>query len=272
MRHQTCTELWNSLSTSLRTPGGLVNKQTLLRYVLIGMIVIILGYMGLSRFITGSTDNGNDSPETLNILVADRYIPAYSPVKPRDISVKSFQRGYVPPGALQSADELKDAKGQPLFLSAVPIPAGQAITRNQLIEIAKSHGLASLLTTGKVAVSFAADKVRGVGNWIQPGDSIALFHTPALSLPGRSEHTRLLFRSLLVLAVDKNHLGTPSKESEVKEPQASFMDASDDNGSVITVLLNSFEAPLLIEAEEQGHLTAALHAIGDELVEAPLGK
>ena len=273
MHYQTRAELWSSVSTHFRSPGALVNKQTLLRRVLIGMIALILAYQGLSHYLTRAMDAGPDSPETLAILVADRYIPAYSPVKPRFISVRNFPRGYIPPGALHANEELVDTHGQPLFISAVPIPEGQPVTRTLMIDVANHHGIASLLAPGKVAVSFAVDKVRGVGNWIQPGDTIAIFQTPTLAPPGHAaSRSHVLFRSLRVLAVDKNRLGTPSKDGESKESPSSFMETPEENGSVITVLLNSFEASLLIDAQEQGHLTAALHAVGDDLVEEPHGK
>ena len=148
-----------------------------------------------------------------------------------------------------------------LYTTAVAVPEGQPLTHTVLEELGKSRGMASVLPLGKVAVSFAADPVRGAGGWVEPGNVIALFHTTLETEHGKSFHkTRLLFSSLSVLAVDKNRLGQEASPSPVNDIPLS----AEGGGAVITVLVNPLEAARLVEAREQGHLSVALRSLGDD--------
>jgi pilus assembly protein CpaB len=241
----------------------LVNRQNLLRSFLLAAIFSASAYIGLAKWIS-SADREVETADTLPILIANRYVPAFSLVRSEAVSMKTFPPGFVPPGALHSANELVDSKGRPLYISPLPLPAGQPLTRAALVEVEKSRGMASLLPPGKVAASFAADRVRGVGGWIQPGDRIAVYQSR------ESGQVRMLFPAVLVLAVDKTSLREPVQLDETKDT-VSFLETPAEAGAVLTVLLNTFEAEPFIEAQEHGHLTAAIRAIGDELMEGPHG-
>jgi Flp pilus assembly protein CpaB len=164
---------------------------------------------------------------------------------------------------LHSATDLADESGLPLFMTTVAVPAGQPLTRTLLTDLGKSHGMASLLGVGKVAVSFAVDPIRGVGGWIQPGDQIAIFDTPRISalMKTPAKTTRLLFPCVKVLAVDHKRLGAVSGSEKLLET------LSDPGGSstVLTVLLNPVEAARLIEAREEEHLSVILRPLGDDV-------
>jgi Flp pilus assembly protein CpaB len=151
--------------------------------------------------------------------------------------------------------------GRELYITAVAVPEGQPLTHTILEELGKSRGMASVLPLGKVAVSFAADPVRGAGGWVEPGNTIALFHTTLETENGKSFHkTQLLFSCLSVLAVDKNRLGQETTQTPADEIPAN----SEGGGAVITVLVNPLEASRLVDAREQGHLSVALRSLGDD--------
>jgi Flp pilus assembly protein CpaB len=228
------------------------------RYGLFGFI-ILLSILFWYPWGSGRSESG--AADTIPVLVADSYIPAFTIVKEPMVAVRNFPRGFVPPGALHAARELTADDNQALYLSAVPIPEGQPLTRTLLDELGKSHGMAAALPMGKVAVSFAADPVRGVGGWIEPGDTIAVFETTREGgLKEVSKVTRLLFSSLSVLAVDQNRLGLSHPETSKYD----LLENPDPKPVVITVLANPVEAARLIDAREQKHLSVALRSLGDD--------
>jgi Flp pilus assembly protein CpaB len=225
--------------------------------------MLIAGGRLLWKSLDHGTSEASDSPETITILVADHYIAPFTPVALKHISMREFPRGYVPPGALRTAEELLDGKGNPGYVSAVPIPEGLPITQSILTEIAKSHELAALLSPGKVALSFGVDKEHGVGGLVQPGDTIALYETPGIEKISKGfEPTRMLLPAVPVLGVNKLRLGAPNKPLDDKD---SLFAQPDEGTAVITVLLNLAQAPAVIQAREQGRLTVVLRAMGDDL-------
>jgi Flp pilus assembly protein CpaB len=231
----------------------------LVRYGLLSAILLTgVFFWGPWGRIDPSSAGGADQ---VPVLVADSYIPVFTVVKEKMVTVRNFPRLYAPPASLHTMNELVGDNNQGLYSSAVPIPEGQPLTRTILDEIGKSHGMASTLPIGKAAVSFSADPVRGVGGWVEPGDTIAVFETSRDSGPKNMSHiTKLLFSSLSVLAVDKNRLGLlppdAAKNDSIENPEPRPV--------VITVLVNPVEAARLVEAREQMHLSVALRPLADD--------
>jgi Flp pilus assembly protein CpaB len=211
--------------------------------------------------------NSSDiSGDTVSVLVAEHFIPAFQIVNNRDVSARSFPKEFVPPGALRSIQELHDENNRGLFSSAIAIPEGQPVTRTLLAEIGKNHGMSCLLAPGKVAVSFAVDSAHGAGGWVQPGDTVAVLQTTIEGDPNNmSKNTRLLFPALEVLAVDRKRLGdSPVADADTKSILGQSADGSQGDGGVLTVMANPLEAARLVEAREKGTLSIVLRAMGDD--------
>jgi pilus assembly protein CpaB len=270
MHYPTCAELLGSVRNKIRTPGPLDRRLTPLRLGLIAAITSLLLGWGLWNLLQGL--EGNEESQDSSILVAQSYIPPFSAVKQRQAVVKEFPRGFVPPGAFHALNELVDDNGRPRFFSTVAIPEGQPVTRALLTDIEKGHGMASLLEPGHLAVSFAADRVRGAGGWIVPGDTIALFLTRK-DLPGGFKKvntiTQMIFPALQVLSVNNKRLDRQALQMKEQKSPWGTGDTQDESDLVITVSLNLIEAPRLIAAQEQGHLTVALRSLTDDLLEVP---
>jgi len=239
-----------------------VKNPNALRWTLIGLLSLIVAvYLGEGIFggHSSSDDEGPDSPA---VVVAHRYIPAFTQINPSEVAVRNYPKGFVPPGALHAVSELTRENGLPVYVSAVAIPEGQPITRSLVNDLGKSHGMASILAPGKVAVSFSVAPVRGVGGWIQPGDTIAIFGTRQegdLHAVLRRQ-TQLLFSAVHVLAVDKKRLGSP--RADTNSPNESV--ENDSEGNILTVLMNPLEAARLVESRENGHLSVLLRPVGDD--------
>lgn len=206
--------------------------------------------------------------ELVPALVAGRYVPSFEILDSRAVCVKNLPRAAVLPGALRAVEELVDTQGMPMYRASVALPEGHPISRALLMEISKSHSLAPLLQPGQVAVSFAVDRVRGVGGWVEPGDHIAVFQAFGMELPGqKSPPARLVLPGLTVLAVDNRRLGAHEGPEEARGNSFQDPGSQDQAGTILTVRTTSLEATTLIQAQEKGHLTVALRAIGDELIE-----
>jgi Flp pilus assembly protein CpaB len=257
MRDQTLAELCGRV----RTAGSLVNRRQAVRAVLVMAILGAVLYQALAYL--RAVDSAGGDEETVTLLIADRYIPAFSLVKPEWVRLCQYPRNFVPPGSLHQAKDLYSADGNARYISAVPIPRGQTLSTTLLLDAGRGKGLAALLRPGKVAVSIAVDSVRSVGGWVQPGDTIALFQTPENS-KGKAGESRPVFRALTVLAVDKTRIGAAAPALPDNDP-AALLAAAEQTGTTITVLTNMVDAARLIAAADQGHLTAVLRAWADEL-------
>ena len=258
MRDQTCPtvripwlrQLW---------PAGAMAKNIKIR---IGLIILILLLLAVFRGSFSDKDKSiMGSDESIPVLVASEYIPAFTIVKIKMAAVRHFPKEYVPPGSIHTIRELVGSEDHELYMAAVAIPAGQPLTQTVMDELGKSRGMASTLPQGKVAVSFAADPVRGAGGWVEPGDSIAVFHTMLSAHKEEALHkTSLLFPSLPVWAVDKNRLGAPHPDA----PPGSLQENPESGPTVFTVVVNPLQAARLIEAREEGHLSVVLRSLGDD--------
>jgi Flp pilus assembly protein CpaB len=214
----------------------------------------------------------SDPADSVPVLVADAYLPAFQVVKPQGVKIRNYPKDFVPPGALHAKSELVSETGQFIFSSIVAIPEGEPLTRTILVEVGKDHGLSSLLHLGQVAVSFSIDKARAAGGWIQPGDTVALFETLPPDLSGgltMRKKTRLLLNRVKVLAVDKAHLGQRPEVAD-KTDAIAELTAVESESHVITVLVNPTDADALIDARERGPLSVVLRAIGDDLPWLPI--
>ena len=85
----------------------------------------------------------------------------------------------------------------------------------------------------------------------------------------RSAALQLLYPAVQVLAVDHQRLGVSPPAKETSGLLADDSSASENSSSVITVPMNIVQVPALLLAQEEGHLTVALRAMGDELTEGP---
>jgi pilus assembly protein CpaB len=247
MHDQTRSALQKLGELQNRASAILAQKGLLNRWGLVGILLA-----GTALWMLWPMRSDQEPSDSRPLLVSSEYIPPFSVLGASAVTLKNYPREWVPPGAFLSARELSGDNGQALYVSLVAIPAGQPLTRNVLSEISKNHALSGLLSPGQVAVSFAVNKISGVGGWIVPGDRIAVFQA-----------SHLLFPSVEVIAVGRNRLGIkPPKPSPDEETDSA--DPSESSASVLTILMNPLEAASFIETRDRGPLSVALRAIGDD--------
>lgn len=240
-----------------------------LRMVLSVAVLVALLLLGFTKSRSFWHWSSSDPGEAVPVLIADRYIPAFTVIKPDVVRLQEFPKGLVPPGALRAKNELENENGQVLFTSAISIPEGQPITRALLTDASQNDTLGSLIRPGKVAVSFEIDKAHGVGGWIRPGDRVALFGATVMGRAGNAalgKKTRLLFPSVVVAAVDDKRLGQNQGKTESAADPSAIPEALVANGAkILTVLVSPLEASTIIEAREEGSLSVVLRSLGDDL-------
>ena len=213
---------------------------------------------------------GSDNGTTVPVLVAKRYIAAFSVIKPDDVEMRRYPQTFVPPGVLNNPSELETDAGQSVYASVVAIPDGQPLTRAVLIDAGQKQRMASLIHPGRVAVSFAVDKSHAAGGWVRPGDTIAIFETLPLP-PGPAANaersTKILFSALQVLAVDNVRVGQGAPDDKDADKSALMVDLSTEDAStrILTVLATGGQAATLLDAREKGALSVVLRALGDDV-------
>jgi len=250
-------------------------NPTRLRLILVAAVVGSLAWLVIPKIFNAIHWSSADPGEFVPVLVADHYIPAFTVIKPDWIRLQNFPKAFVPPGALHAKADLQNATGQMLFTSAIGIPEGHPVTRALIIDAAQSDTLGSQIRPGKVAVSFEIDKGHGVGGWIHPGDTVALFGLVPMDTNGEHplrKRTRLLLSSVPVLAVDTQRLGQNLiKNVDGGAESSGPLDSpSSSDSKIVTVLVSPVEASLIIEAREEGSLSVVLRSLGDDLPWAPV--
>jgi pilus assembly protein CpaB len=241
-----------------------------LRIALTSAILMVLVMLVFQKSRASWFLSSSDPGEMVPVLVADRYIPAFTVIKPEWVRAMEFPKAFVPPGALRAKSDLNNENGQMLFTSAISIPEGQPVTRALVTDASQNDTLGGLIRPGKVAVSFEIDKAHGVGGWIRPGDRVAVFGATPMSINGSKslgKKTRLLYPSVVVVAVDDKRLGqNPEKASDTGTDAAVIPELAASNGAkIITVLVSPTEASTIIEAREDGSLSVVLRSLGDDI-------
>ena len=239
-----------------------------MRIGLLTAIVIALGILilpkGYALWHWGTSDPADEIP----ILVADHYISAFTVIKPALVRVQVYPKTLVPPGALHATAELQNESGQMFFTAAISIPEGQPITRALVTDATQSDTLAALILPGKVAVSFEIDKAHGVGGWIRPGDTVALFGAVPMDLKGQrvmNKKTRLLLPSVQVVAVDAQRVGQNKIPDNETDSVPALESPLANSTKIVTVLVNPTDASAIIEAREDGSLSVVLRSLGDDI-------
>lgn len=186
------------------------------------------------------------------VLVARRYIPAFTPLRADDVVEQEYPGMLVPPGALQSVQELSKETARGVLAAMVAIPEGHPITHAILVEATREATLSAWVGPGQTAVAVEVDRAHGAGGWVRPGDTVAIY--------GGAGHARRLIPAIRVLAVNGNRLGqTPEGPKPAAAESGSAQEFLMDSGTqVITLLAGAREADLLLEAKETGSLTVAL--------------
>lgn len=199
------------------------------------------------------------------VLIAQRDIPAQTPITTDDLLMKEMPVEYIQPGAVTS---LEGVIGQ---IPSVPITAGEQILRTKLLAPGRiSKTLSEITPEGKRAITVPVDNISGLSGLLQPGDTVDVYvllsPPPTGAQPVATPRLVSLFQDVKVLAVGSEFVGTPRGNQTTQKEQYRGLGTEVGN---VTLALSSQEAILLsFVQEQQGKIKLVLRSAQDKSIEA----
>ncbi|MFH1640807.1 MAG: Flp pilus assembly protein CpaB [Candidatus Omnitrophota bacterium] len=207
----------------------------------------------------GTRTSGGQTQQIGVVLLAQKDIPAQTPITPADLMIKEIPVAYIQPGAVASLDQII---GQ---ISSVPISAGEQILSTKIAPPGKiSKTLSGITPEGKRAITTTIADFSSIAGLITPGDhvdvSAYITSPPGGSLIGIEEAGRpqlvSLFQDVIVLAVGGDFGSMTAKKESAKATGTSAT-------GTVTLALNPQEAALLTFVQEHGKIKLVLRSLDD---------
>ena len=190
------------------------------------------------------------------VLIAQKEIPAQSPVTPADLVFKEIPAQEINPGAVDSLDQ---AIGQ---ITGVAIAKGEQILKAKLLSPSQiSKSLAEVTPEGKRAVTVTLDAASNMG-LIKPGDYVdvlVLIAPPAAGTQKKEERQFSISQNVKVLAVGGEVIGAAS--SLTKKDQAG------SGKGLVALAVSPQEASLFSFLQEHGKIRLILRSAEDTKIE-----
>jgi pilus assembly protein CpaB len=206
----------------------------------LGLLAAALGFLYLDSRETQLLRRSKE----LDVMVASRYIPAYTRLDEDWVSFRKIPSDYVPQGAVLEASEINGK------LTLAPLAKGEPVLFNKLVR--SSLSLAAAVPEGRRAFSLAVDAVSGVSGLLRPGDVVdVLLLTEGEEKNGRAM-AATLFQLVRVLAV-----GSLYDQEELKGKER-------EGFSTVTLALSPQECEVLLYAQNRGKIHLTLRSPEDK--------
>jgi pilus assembly protein CpaB len=211
--------------------------------LLVGGVAVWLSADYIERRVTGIRADLEAEYELVPLVAARGNIEKGEQISRRNVRLKQVPRRFIPTGAVPP-QQVRQIEGASVV---VDIPDDQPILANYVTRGPVRAGTFSgQIGDGMRAVTFPVDIVSSVGGLLNPGDRIDLL--ASMRMQNRDGLVTLpLLDNLEILAV-----------GEV------FRGASDRRYQHITLELSPTNAARLLQARQEGSLTAVLRAPGDD--------
>ncbi len=174
--------------------------------------------------------------EEIEIVAANRYIPAYARIEKNMLGLRKVPRIYVAQG---SAHDWRELIG---LQTLAPFTAGEPLLFNKLA--AAGQSLAATVPEGKRATSLGVDAISGVEGLLRPGDLVDVY-----SLDLRASSVLTLLQAVPVLAVGQRY--GPQDLATQNAPTS------------VTLALSPDQAHAALLAAARGPIHLALRGAGD---------
>jgi len=244
-----------------------VQKQRLI-FLIVGVVLGLVAVVMVINYLKDMEENTKRKAarelEKLRanqavVLVANRDIPAETPIQSAMLDTSIVPREYVQP---QTATSLDSISG---MITIAPISRGEQISLTKLTssgQQSKRRDLASVTPVGKRAVSVTVDNISEVASLIKPGDLIDLI--AIIPMPKEVDGKKVIqqtivpaFQNVLILAVGQE---TDPNAVVPKGPQREKINQ-------VTVALNTTDANILTFLQEQGKIRVSLRSAKDTQIE-----
>jgi pilus assembly protein CpaB len=192
----------------------------------------------------------------VSVLVATQDLPrgltAEELVQRKLVEERQVPRQFV------SADAISSMRGVENQVLAVPIGAGEQITRTRFA-YPQDAGLAYSVPGDLVAISAEVDDVSGVAGLLKPGDYVMVYATLKNVGANQGNRTVVLIPRARVLAAG-SQVGVERSDTSTKKSGSltGSSDRQETSYSTVTLALTTKEAAQLTFAQEEGRTRLAL--------------
>ena len=212
--------------------------KLLLISLISGLLAAILFYF----FIFQKEKAIMEKVEPVKVIVASKYIPAWS-----EITKEMIEYGEMPKKWVTEA-HIFDEKKVLKKVSMAPFIKGEPILINKITE--RGEDLDTAVPLGLRAISINVDETTSVGNMIKPGAYVDILLTYEDSKE-KKLCTATILQAIKVIAVGSN-FNFASKETSY---------------STVTLAVTPEEAEIITFSKEKGKLNLVLRPVGDKNIE-----
>jgi len=228
--------------------------------ILIIILALVLGGLAAvfaATYLRSARTDIAAGNQPVSVLVATQDLPrgltAEELVQRKLIEERQVPRQFV------SADAMSSMRGVDNQVLAVPIGAGEQITRTRF-SYPQDAGLAYSVPTDLVAISAQVDEVSGVAGLLKPGDYVMVYATLKGVGAAKANRTVVLIPRARVLAAGTQVGVESSTQSQKRKSGGALSSSSRDPETydTVTLALTTREAAQLTFAQEEGSTRLAL--------------
>ncbi|WP_261382395.1 Flp pilus assembly protein CpaB [Arthrobacter sp. UKPF54-2] len=219
--------------------------------LLAGLAAVVLAIVGailVVSYAQGADSRALQNLEPVTVMVVQKAVPAGTPVA----TLAAFVTSQELPGKAVSKTALKNLDGLAGKVTAVALLPGEQLVAERLVEpeALKTSGSVEV-PKGLQEVSFQLEPQRVVGGRIAVGDHVGIFiNLKNGGMEGKGETTQLSIHKVLITAVQRAPVATPSPQSTPSGAAAApAEDTSLPTGSLLlTVAVNEPDATKIVYA------------------------
>ena len=218
--------------------------------IIIAGVLALVCAAAIVLYINNANKRAVAGQEAAEVWFATEDIPRGTSLKS---ATASLRKEVVP---IRSAPEsaVKELPSDSALVAMSDIAAGEVLVAGRFSSEDEVGPELLTIPTGRMAISVAMEDQNRVGDFVQPGDFVAVFTSVKLQNAGEVRSTNVLFPRVQVLGV-----GTSSENGEVERTGSKTK-----NYVTMTLALTSDESALLVSAlAVEGYIQFALLPAGE---------
>lgn len=221
-----------------------MGRRTLL--LLAALVVAALGTTGVFLYVNGIDERATADFQVDEILVATAPIAAGTTAQAAQdagaLDLRPFLRK-----SYEGLPALSDITGIADKAAIAPIAAGEPILEGQFGDQRQTTRLP--IPDGKLAVSVQLDDPARVADFVEPSDEVTVFLTTAAGADASRDVTRVLLKSVQVLAKGSTTIVPTDSSTDQEEA-----DQAEVPKALLTLALDQVEAQKVVYGSQHGQL------------------
>ena len=168
--------------------------------LLVALAIGVVAAFWSRQWLLAHARTAADNHPIGTIVVATKSLPFGQTLTADNVTEAPWAAKSLPDGAFATKNDLF-RQGRRVVLS--PLEPNEPVLRSKVTGPGQTASLSSLLQDGKRAVTVRVDDVRGVAEFILPGDFVDVILIGEDSAARRENYADILLQNLKVLAVDQ---------------------------------------------------------------------